>query len=72
MHISGNDLKKKLLKVSNRESLKTVCARHIVLQYLPLVHVESQSFLDIVGLLNPAAAKMMVKADAISNHVIQM
>ena len=56
----------------NRESLKMVCARHIVLQYLPLVHVESQSFLDIVGLLNPAAAKMMVKADAISNHVIQM
>lgn len=56
----------------NSESLKTACARHLVLENLPFVHVESQSFLDIVGLLNPAAVKMMVKADAMADHVVKM
>ncbi len=49
-----------------------MCARHIFLQNLPFVHVKSKSFLDIVGLLNPIAVKMTVKANAIADHVIKM
>jgi|LakMenEpi03Aug12_release.lakeMendotaPanAssembly.Ray.scaffolds.fasta_scaffold5481750_1 hypothetical protein len=47
-----------------------VCQTRCFVEFA-VVHVESQSFLDIVGLLNPAVVKMMVKANAIANHVIK-
>ena len=61
-----------MLQKLNKETLKDALATHIVVENLPFTYVESQTFLDIVKLLNPEAVQLMVKADAISDHVIKM
>ena len=42
------------------------------MENLPFTYIESQTFLDIVKLLNPQAIPLIVKADAITDHIIKM
>ena len=44
----------------------------IIADDLPFQHVESKALLNFVELLNPDALEMMVKADAITDHVMKM
>ena len=54
------------------DTLKNELAQIIIADDLPFQHVESKSLLNFVELLNPDALEMMVKADAITDHVIKM
>ena len=48
-----------LLQKLNKETLKDALATHIVVENLPFTYVESQTFLDIVKLLNPEAVQLV-------------
>ena len=52
--------------------MKDVFAIHIVVQNLPFTYIECQTLLGVVKLLNPEAVQLMVKADAMADHVIKM
>ena len=48
-----------LLQKLNKKTLKDALATHIVVENLPFTYVESQTFLDIVKLLNPEAVQLV-------------
>lgn len=54
------------------ESLKNAMEKLIISNNLPLKFVESEALLKLVKLLNPTALGVMVKVDAITDHVIKM
>ena len=60
-----------LKKELNAENLKDALAKLIIAQNLPFTHVESETFLELIKLLNPDAERLMVKADAIRDYIMR-
>ena len=56
----------------NRDALKDAMAKHIVRENLPFMYIESETLMELIALLNPEAVDLMVKADAITLHIVRM
>ncbi len=58
--------------ILSAESLNNALAKLIISNNLPFQLVESESLPNVVKLLNPAVLDIMVKADAVTDHVMKM
>jgi hypothetical protein len=61
-----------LVQELNADSLKHAMTLLVINENLPFTHIESESLLNVVKLLNPLGVELMVKADALCDHVMRL
>ena len=59
------------MKEINVDQLKYYLARHIVTENFPFSYIVTQSFLELINVLNPKTRNLIIKADAIKDHILK-